>query len=188
VPVVKQSHPLAHKPVVIRKLDHSLLKGFVDPASFLRPKAIEVLDREGRLLTVPLDEIKGVFFVREFEGNPRRPERKIFRGRPRIPGLWVRMTFRDHEVLEGVLPNNLLELNSLGFLATPPDLRSNNLKAFVPRTALNRIDVLDVISSAAVRRNSSRPAATKAGSARRATHTLPMKPPIARQPAKKVAD
>lgn len=107
------------KRVVVRKLDKGLIKGFIDPSGYLADE-IEVLDRQGRLVNVPMSEIKGLFFVREFEGNPDRAERKIFRSRPRLAGLWVRMTFKDSEVLEALLPNNLLSVDPLGYLVTPP--------------------------------------------------------------------
>jgi len=141
-----------YKKVVVRRLDRGVFKGFVDSTSYLRPGSIEMLDREGRAVHVPIDEIKAVFFVRDFEGNPQRSERKLFRSRPRLAGLWVHMTFKDGEVLEGLLPSNLAELQPQGFLMTPADLYSNNLKIFVPRTALSRIDVLGVIPDTRTRR------------------------------------
>ena len=155
------SHSSTYKRVVIHKLDKTLVRGFVEPASYLGAEGIKVLDRGGRLFTIPLNEVKGVFFVREFEGNPRRTERKVFHGRPRLAGLWVRMTFKDQEVLEGLISNNLLDISSLGFLATPPDLYSNNLRMFIPRSALTAIEALGVISDGAARR-----ASQKAGAAR----------------------
>jgi len=145
------------KRVVIRKLDKGLIKGFVDPNGYLASE-VEVLDREGRLVRVPMSEIKGLFFVRDFEGNRARAERKIFRSRPRLAGLWVRMTFKDSEVLEALLPNNLLEVDPLGYLVTPPDVYSNNLRIFIPRTALTELEVLGVISDGVVRRMSQRTA------------------------------
>jgi hypothetical protein len=144
--LVKDNRKSTYKKVVVRRLDHGLIKGFVDSASYLGPNGIEVLDREGRTVTIPLHEVKGVFFVREFDGNPQRPERKLFQSRPRLAGLWVHMTFKDKEVLEGLLPGNLLEFSPEGFLVTPADVYSNNLKIFVPRTALSEINVLSVIS------------------------------------------
>jgi hypothetical protein len=105
-----------------------------------------------------LNEIKGVFFVRDFEGDPDRAERKVFHSRPRLAGLWVRMTFQDNEILEALLPNNLLEVDALGFLVTPPDVYSNNLKIFIPRTALTGMEVLGVISDGVVNRMSQRTA------------------------------
>lgn len=143
-----------HKKVVIRKLDAGTIKGYVDPNRYLGQTSIEVLDQEGRLLSVPLAEIKGIFFVREFEGNPQRPERKVFHRRPRLTGLWIRMTFKDKEVLEGIISNNLLTLDPLGFHVTPPDMYSNNLKVFIPRTSLEGLEVLGVISDGASRRPS----------------------------------
>jgi hypothetical protein len=154
VPRVKDSHKSTYKKVVVRRLDHGLIKGFVDSTSYLRSNGIEMLDREGRTVLIPLHEIKGVFFVRDFDGNPQRAERKLFQSRPRLAGLWVQMTFKDKEVLEGLLPSNLMELSPEGFLVTPADLYSNNLKIFVPRTALSEINVLGVISNGRLRRPS----------------------------------
>jgi hypothetical protein len=155
-PCVTDNHKSTYKKVVVRRLDNGLIKGFVDSASYLRPSGIEMLDREGRALLVPLDDIKGIFFVREFEGNPQRSERKLFQSRPRLAGLWVQVTFKDNEILEGLLPSNLAELNPLGFLIAPADLYSNNMKIFVPRTALSKIDVLGVIPDRRVRKDSQR--------------------------------
>jgi hypothetical protein len=143
---VRDNYKSTYKKVVVRRLDHGLIKGFVDSASYLKPNGIQMLDRQGRSVLIPLAEIKGVFFVRDFDGNPQRSERKLFQSRPRLAGLWVQMTFKDKEVLEGLLPSNLVELNPEGFLITPADLYSNNLKVFVPRTALSEINVLGVIS------------------------------------------
>jgi len=151
-PLVKDKHKSTYKKAVVRRLDHGLMKGFVDSTSYLGPNGIRMLDREGRTLTIPLHEIKGVFFVRDFDGNPQRSERKLFQSRPRLAGLWVRVTFKDKEVLEGLLPSNLVELNPEGFLVTPADLYSNNLRVFVPRTALSEITVLGVIPIARPRK------------------------------------
>jgi len=155
-PYVTDKHNSTYKKVVVRRLDHELIKGFVDSASYLKPNAIEMLDREGRALTVSLAEIKGVFFVREFDGNSQRSERKLFQSRPRMAGLWVQMTFKDQEILEGLLSGNLIESNPEGFLLTPADLYSNNLKIFVPRSALSDITVLGVIPDRRVRELSQR--------------------------------
>ena len=98
------------KKVVVRQLDGGLTKGFVDSSTFLTTTNAEVLDREGHLLNIALDSIKGIYFVRDFEGDANRQERKVFSTRPRVSGIWVRMTFKDSEVIEGLLTNNLLEV------------------------------------------------------------------------------
>jgi hypothetical protein len=162
--VVRDGASSTRKRVVVRKLDKGLIKGFLDPKGYLAQE-IDVLDRDGRLLHIPLSEVKGVFFVREFDGNPGRAERKVFRSRPRLAGLWVRMTFKDSEVLEALLPNNLLDVDPLGYLVTPPDVYSNNVRMFIPRTALAEMEVLGVISDGVMRRISQRAAQSRASGA-----------------------
>ena len=156
LPAVNRKPPSTRKKVVIHKLDSGLVKGYVDPQKYLGQTAVEMIDQEGRLLTMPLEEIKGVFFVRDFEGDRNRQERKVFRSRPKLSGLWIRMTFKDQEVLEGLISNNLLEINPVGFAVTPPDVYSNNLRIFVPRSALQAMHVLGVISDGSARRVSQR--------------------------------
>jgi uncharacterized protein DUF6982 len=148
---VSESHPSTHKKVVVRKLDKELVKGFVKPNEFLAAESIELLDLDGHLVSLSLAQIKGVYFVREFDGAPERQERKVFKSRPRVTGLWVRMKFKDAEVLDGLIPENLLELDSRGYTVTPPDVNSNNLKIFVPRSALASMEVLGVIANGARR-------------------------------------
>jgi len=144
------------KKVVVRQLDGGLTKGFVDSSTFLTTTNAEVLDREGHLLNIALDSIKGIYFVRDFEGDANRQERKVFSTRPRVSGIWVRMTFKDSEVIEGLLNNNLLEFEPEGFMITPPDFYANNLRIFVPKSALASVEALGVISEESVRKAAQR--------------------------------
>jgi len=141
------------KKVVLRKLDAGMVKGYVNSDSFLGPEGVEVLDRDGHLIKVPLAAVKGLYFVRDFDGSPEgQPDRRLTRNRPRLDGLWVRMTFTDNELLEGLIANNLLDVEPPGFMVTPADLSSNNLRIFVPRTALTNVEVLGVIANGTTRR------------------------------------
>jgi len=153
---VKTTGSSTRKKVVVRKLDRGLVKGYLNPSSYMGPEGVEVLDQEGRLQRIPVGELKGIFFVRDFVGNRHRNERKLFQSRPKRTGLWVRLTFTDSEVLEGIIPNNLLDLDPQGFLITPPDVYSNNLRIYIPRSALKAFEVLGVISDGTARRTSQR--------------------------------
>jgi Family of unknown function (DUF6982) len=144
------------KKVVVRQLNGALVKGYVDSVSFLGPGGAEVLDREGHLVNIRLEDIKGIYFVRDFEGDPNRQERKVFNTRPRVSGIWVRLTFKDNEVMEGLLANNLLEVEPQGFMITPPDFYANNLRIFVPRNALEIVEVLGVITEESARKAAQR--------------------------------
>jgi hypothetical protein len=144
------------KKVVVRQLDGGLVKGFVDSGSYLDSNGAEVLDREGHLVTIGLDVIKAIYFVRDFEGDPNRQERKVFNTRPRVSGVWVRLAFKDGEILEGLLANNLLDVEPQGFTITPPDYYANNLRIFVPRNALGSVEVLGVVSEESARKAAQR--------------------------------
>ena len=49
--------------------------------------------------------------------------------------------------MEGVIPNNLLQLEHHGFTVIPPDPYSNHQRVFIPRTALRSVEVLGVVGS-----------------------------------------
>ena len=49
------------------------------------------------------------------------------------------MTFRDDEVMEGILANNLLQLEPYGFTVVPPDPYSNNQRIFLPEDGVEGI-------------------------------------------------
>ena len=141
------SMPSTHKKVVIRKMDRDSINGYVAPANFVREGKLELLNTAGNVVTIDLKDIKVVYFVREF-GDADSPSRKTFTTRPRTEGLWVRLRFKDNEVLEGMMPNDLSLDTAEGFLINPPDLRSNTQRLWIPRSSLEELDVVAVIGAA----------------------------------------
>ena len=135
------------KKVVIRRFDRESVTGFVNPGTYLQPAGIELLTPAGTLSILPYAEVKVVCFVRDFGSAETEPEHKLFHARPKMDGLWVRMRFTDDEVLDGLLPNDLLQMDSLGFTVVPPNPSSNNQRLFVPRSALRELHILGVIGS-----------------------------------------
>ena len=138
--------PSTHKKVIVRKMDRDSVSGYVSPAQFVNEGKIEVLNTSGTVIAIDLREIKGVYFVREF-GDSESLTRKTFTSRPRAEGLWVRLRFKDSEILEGLMPADLTQTMPEGFLVNPPDQRSNTQRIFVPRTALESLTVLAVIGA-----------------------------------------
>ena len=143
--------PSTHKKVVVRKMDRDSINGYVAPANYIREGKLELLNTSGNVVAIDLRDIKGVYFVREF-GDSESLTRKTFTSRPRTEGLWVRLKFKDNEVLEGMMPNDLSLTIGEGFLINPPDLRSNTQRIFVPRLALESLTVLAVIGATRRRR------------------------------------
>jgi hypothetical protein len=54
--------------------------------------------------------------------------------------------------MDGLLSNNLLQLEAFGFTVVPPNPVSNNQRIFVPKTALRKFHVVGVVGSPIQRR------------------------------------
>jgi hypothetical protein len=136
-----------HKKVVVLLLDGNAIRGYLNAATLGRTETIDLLTPEGEHKSIALGEVKSVYFVREFL-EPFEPERKTFLSRPTLDGLWVRLRFRDDDVMEGIVSNDLLDLLDTGVQLTPPDLHGNSLRLFIPRAALEEMKVLGVVGVA----------------------------------------
>lgn len=137
----------SRKKVIVRKFSRDWQSGYIDPQRFVQDGRLELLDMTGKVLAVDLSEIHMVCFVREFltGDNPERLSRRTFSARPRTPGLWLRMKLRDGDEMEGLASNDASLLESEGIQFTPPDMRSNTQRIFVPRAALQSLEVVAVI-------------------------------------------
>jgi hypothetical protein len=140
--------PSTHKRVIVRKLDRDSVSGYVGP-HYLHENKVELLNAAGKLVLIPLEEIKAVYFVRDLESS-EEVVRKSFPSRPRAEGLWVRIAFKDQEVLEGLMGNELSQFVPEGFLIAPPDTRGNTQRIFVPRSSLQSFTILSVIGGVAM--------------------------------------
>jgi hypothetical protein len=150
-----------HKKVVVRKLGRDSVPGYVSD-EFLIDGKLELLNTSGNVVLIDLAEVQGVYFVRDFS-ETNFVQRKTFTTRPRVEGLWVRLRFRDSEMLEGLMPNDLLKARVEGYFVTPPDTRGNVQRIFVPRSALSELTVLGVIGPAVRRRRKAAVAADQTG-------------------------
>jgi hypothetical protein len=145
---VKDRAPAStRKKVVVWLLDRTHLKGYLNPSALVRAEAIDLLTPDGEHESIPMPTVKSVYFVREFP-ETFQPERKVFLSRPKLDGLWVRLRFRDEDVMEGIVANDLLDLLDNAVQLTPPDLHGNTLRLFIPRSALAEMKVLGVVGAA----------------------------------------
>ena len=139
------------KKAVVRRFDREPLCGYVNAVSFLQPGGVELLSVEGNIAVIPYADIKSIAFVRDFTPS-EQPERRVFQTRPKMEGIWVILQFRDGDALEGIMPNNLLQVEPYGFMIVPPDSSSNHQRIFAPREALRTVEVLGVVGSPLHRR------------------------------------
>ena len=102
-----------HKKVVVVLTDRTSLPGYLNPARLHPSQTLDLLTQDGAHRPIEMKAVRAIYFVREFTGK-YEPERTAFFSRPKLDGLWVRLTFLDGQTLEGVVPNDLLALLDSG--------------------------------------------------------------------------
>jgi hypothetical protein len=136
-----------HKQVVALLFNGGSLSGYVDPSSVGRNPLLDILTTQGEHKMLKIEEVKSLYFVRDLAA-PFDTEHKKFLSRPKLEGLWVRLRFRDEDIVEGIVANDLLSLLDAGVQLTPPDLHGNTTRMFVPRSAILDMKVLGVVGAA----------------------------------------
>ena len=159
---MRQSRTMAsmRKPVIVRKFSRDWCAGYAGATFGQDAAELEILDLNGKVLRIGWDQVKWVCYVRDFpaatqgndQANPERLLHKRFSIRPRSPGLWLRMMLTDGEELEGLAANDRSLVEGAGLLLTPPDTRSNTQRIYVPRQAIQSLEVVSLIGAAARRR------------------------------------
>lgn len=140
------------KKAIFRKFSRDWLAGYVPAANFAHGGQIEMLDLDGKVIQLAVGDLKWICYVRDFNSgelnNPERLVRKTFAARPRGEGLFVRARLKDGDLVEGVAGNDLTLVSSDGIFLTPPDLRSNTQRIWIPGSALEEFEVVAVIGAA----------------------------------------
>jgi hypothetical protein len=150
----------AQKKVVLRTFSGSIAWGYLPQTGFLRESDVTLMEVDGRVTYHKLKEVKTICYVRDFNLDdtvgPERLLRRTFAARPRGDGTWLRLMFRDDEVLEGLATFDLGFMDAVtedrGITITPPDTRGNTQRVFVPRSALQFIEVLGFVTAPSKRR------------------------------------
>jgi hypothetical protein len=140
------------KPVIVRKFSRDWIAGYARPSFGQDAPELEILDQAGKVVWIRWDTVKWVCYVRDFpspadQSNPERLLHKRFAVRPRTAGLWLRMTLNDGEELEGLAANDRTLIEGAGLLLTPPDQRSNTQRIYVPRQAIQSLEVVSLIGA-----------------------------------------
>jgi hypothetical protein len=76
-----------------------------------------------------MQELKAVFFVRDFAGNGGYNEGKSFVSGKPLSGRKVEVTFQDGEILVGTTTG--YDPNRPGFFLFPADDKSNNVRMYI---------------------------------------------------------
>ena len=91
--------------------------------------------------TISLEGVKAIFRVKSFEGKGH-DDLRFHDHLPAMECLWVRVTFHDGEVMEGLLDNTHHHVLDAGFLMSPIDPEGNNWMVYVFKNKLSNFEVL----------------------------------------------
>lgn len=132
---------MAHK-VVAHFIDHAIVKGVsadVDPARSL----CHIHTRDQGTIEVDLSQVKALYFVKDFDGQPRYDEaHRAHGGDQRLVGSrQVRIRFQDGEEQGGLM--NRYPPNRPFFFLLPMDPASNNIRILVNRDAVAELRPID---------------------------------------------
>ena len=129
--------------IVVRFSDGRIKKGYSQDF-FPNKPAFHLIRNDARgsreLEEIRVTDLKAIFFVNSFAGNPDYKERKKFTEEDSPKGRKVEVTFADGEILQG----SVLGYSSKdpGFSLFPVDPNSNNLKAFVVNASVKNFRYL----------------------------------------------
>ena len=157
---MRQSNAMAsaRKPVIVRKFSRDWSAGYAGPGFGRDTSELEILDLTGKVVRIAWEQVKWVCYVRDLPSassdpaNPERLLRKRFSIRPRTAGLWLRLKLTDGDELEGLAANDLTLIDGAGLLLVPPDTRSNTQRIYIPRQAIQTLEVLSLIGAPARKR------------------------------------
>jgi len=143
--------------IVIRLQDNSIVRAFlnpetvwgtngpaVDPKTFREGSCVSCVAEDGRRMNFEWTDIKAVFFVYSFLGDPAQRSVRLYRQGPAIENVWVEIVFRDGEILEGCVENSVVQLRDDGFFLSPSSPHSNNRLIYVNKKAIASYRVLGV--------------------------------------------
>ena len=118
--------------VVVRFRGGRMVKGYTHDINPNR-EIFHVTEAQdgGKVIEVPTSLLKAIFFVKTFEGkkNHRSAPDFTMESLKNVPGLKVKVTFSDGEVMYGTTHGYALERK--GFFISPADKESNNERVFV---------------------------------------------------------
>ncbi len=127
--------------VIVRFKDGSVKKG---TAQNFSPENVlfHLLTSSGQTLPVRMEELKAVFFVKDYLGNKLHKDiNKISRNNfHEGKGRMVKIIFSDDEMIVGYSTG--YSPNRQGFFMIPADQKGNNERIFVITSATKRVELL----------------------------------------------
>jgi hypothetical protein len=142
--------PIPTSAKVVVQLPSGPLKGFVSEEDLTTyqhstmdiEELVMRIDKTDEERSIAVHSAKGIFFVKDFDGKPDQPNIRFHDDSKPAGYLWVRVTFKDGEVLEGMIDNSYDFIVAKGIWITPSDPTSNNWLIYALKSHLSEFEVL----------------------------------------------
>jgi len=134
--------------VVARFVDGRLVKGTTvdfSPGKHAFHLTLQANSSGEESITVDAKNLKALFFVRDFGGNPQHQKPSAFDVSRRSVGRKIRVEFDDGEVMLGT--TNGYRPGRGGFFVEPADPDSNNERCYVLEAATREVTLIQDASS-----------------------------------------
>ena len=123
--------------VVVKFKDNTLAKGKTNDF-FPNKNQFHLEEINGEILEIGIEDLKAIFFVKDFEGNKDREDN--YNDEIAAGGRKMKVRFLDGETVVGYTLG--YSPDRQGFYLTPADLKGNNERIFVVRSATEKIEFL----------------------------------------------
>jgi hypothetical protein len=87
---------------------------------------------------IQIEDLKALFFVKDFKGDPTHIDRKGFDPNAKYIGKKLHVKFRDSEVLAGI--RQAFNPSLPGFFLNPIDPSSNTIRVFIVNSAVSAVE------------------------------------------------
>jgi len=129
--------------IVVHYINKKILKGYTQ--NFFPNKPVfHVLpadaDKPKELIEILMEEIKAVFFVRDFIGKKDYKEKKYYPEGVKPQGRVIEVTCKDGEVMVGTTTG--YDPKRSGFFVFPADPQSNNIKIYIVSSVVVKVRYL----------------------------------------------
>src|SRR5436853_3025363 len=118
--------------VVVHYNDGRVVKGVTNDFLPARDQFHLALVDGGKQELVMIQQLKAIFFVKDYTGNPQKNDSKEF-VQEKLPGKKVEVTFKDGEKMVGT--TQAYHPDKQGFFLYPADPTSNTERCFVIKSS-----------------------------------------------------
>lgn len=123
--------------VVVKFKDNTLAKGKTSDF-FPNKTQFHLENLNGEILEISIEDLKALFFVKDFKGN--KNHEKKYSDEIAAGGRKIRVQFLDGETVIGYTLG--YSPDRQGFYMTPADLKGNNERIFVVKSATEKVEFL----------------------------------------------